>query len=182
VILIMGPAGAGKSVQAQMLVDSLGYEWVSTGVVLRQAMQDPEIRQKMEHGELLDDSVVEDIVAKALKQAKDKEKVILDGFPRDHHQARWLTGFCAGGEMTLEAVIHLEISLDVARKRLLGRGRTDDHDDAIKKRFDEYEHITTPILEYMKKQDVAICDVDANQDIAKVHDDIVKVLEDVHQS
>jgi adenylate kinase len=176
VILIMGPAGAGKSVQGQMLVDSLGYEWLSTGAALRQAMQDPDIRQKMEHGELLDDSIVEDIVAKALKKTDNPKKVILDGFPRDHHQARWLVGFCIGSDMTIDGVVHIVVDFDVAHKRLLGRGRTDDHDEAIKRRFDEYQEITKPILEYLEKHHVKVFDIDGGQAIDEVHDDILKVL------
>jgi len=177
VILIMGPAGSGKSVQGKMLVDSLGYEWLSTGAVLREAMNDPEIHKLMEHGELLEDSIVEDIVAKALKKSNNPAKVILDGFPRDHHQARWLTGFCAGGDMTIDGIIHIEIDLEVARTRLLGRGRTDDHDEAIQNRFEEYQEVTQPILEYMKKQDVKVFDIDGSRSMEEVHADIVKALD-----
>ena len=180
-ILIMGPAGAGKSVQGQKLVDTLGYTRLSTGAVLREAMQDPQIKERMEHGELLDDEIVEQIVAKALKQAEDPRKVILDGFPRDHHQARWLIGFCAGGDMSIEAVIHLNIDLEVARTRLLGRGRTDDHTEAIDKRFHEYQNTTLPILEYLDKQGVEILEIDGERTIDEVHEEIVEAIKSVHQ-
>lgn len=174
--LIMGPAGAGKSVQGQMLVDSLGLEWVSTGAVLRAAMEDPEIRKKMEHGELLDDSTVEEIVAKALKASDDSTKIILDGFPRDHHQARWLVGFCRGGDMTVEGVIHLTIDETVAKERLMARGRTDDNEEAIARRFHEYQQVTKPILEYYQQQGYEISDINGDQSIDGVHSDIMKAL------
>lgn len=180
-ILIMGPAGAGKSVQGEMLVKSMGYHWLSTGMVLREAMNDPQIKERMERGELLDDTTVEAIVADALKTTDDPQKIILDGFPRDHHQARWLVGFCAGGDMQIDCVLHLVVDLEVARKRLQSRGRADDHEEAIDLRFHEYENVTQPILEYLDMQEVEVIDIDANQTIDEVHEQITEAIKNVHQ-
>ncbi len=174
--LIMGPAGAGKSVQGKKLVETRGFDWISTGVVLRAAMEDPKIRKRMEKGELLDDSIVEEIVATSLKKTEDPSKVILDGFPRDHHQARWLVGFCRGGDMSVGGVIHITIDSEVAKKRLMARGRKDDNEGAINNRFKEYQDITKPILEYYKEQGFKISEIDGDQEVDVVHGEILEAL------
>jgi len=62
-ILIMGPPGAGKSVQAKLLEKDGKVKWISTGKVLRDNVT-PEIKEKMLAGEVVDDSITEDISCK----------------------------------------------------------------------------------------------------------------------
>ncbi len=180
-ILIMGPSGAGKSVQGKMLVETLGYHWLSVGAALREHMQDPQVKEQINRGELINNKIVEEIVAKTINSYDDPKKVILDGFPRDHDQAQWLVGFCANNEVSIEAVIHLVVDLEVARQRLHERGREDDRDESIDVRFNEYQNVTQPILEYLDNQGIEVLAINGEQTIEEVHQEIVEAVKSVHQ-
>lgn len=180
-IIIFGPSGAGKSAQGQLLVDNLNYEWISTGAIMREAMNDPEIRNRMQQGDFVDDSTVQEIVAEAIKEAKDPSIVVLDGFPRNHNQAKWLLNFCEQEGIKIDCILHMVVDFEVTLERLQKRGRTDDVADVIKHRFNEYENVTYPILNYLDERGVEIIQIDASKTIDEVHEQIAETVKDVHQ-
>lgn len=154
-ILFMGVAGAGKSVQGRHLSDMLGYPWISTGEMLRQHISG-EKRQRMLKGELLtDDELFEIVEPVLLEHVHDGQaKVILDGFPRTHEQAKWLQTFSENNKVPISCIIRLEADENVVIERLLARGRPDDTKEVLKTRFSEYERSTKPILDYFEKQGI----------------------------
>ncbi|HMT55734.1 MAG TPA: nucleoside monophosphate kinase, partial [Candidatus Saccharibacteria bacterium] len=91
-ILFIGVAGAGKSVQGKHLSDLLGFPWISTGELLRMHISG-EKRQRMLRGELLTDEELYEIVEPILKELMNESQIILDGFPRTLAQAQWLEQF-----------------------------------------------------------------------------------------
>jgi adenylate kinase len=175
----MGVAGAGKSMQGKLLADEHGYAWISTGEILR-VLVTGKRRQEMLEGKLLSDAEVTNILDKVLDLVDTTQEFVLDGFPRTVPQADWLIRQSKEGRFELSAVIHLSASEDVVRQRLIDRGRLDDTDEAISKRFDEYRSVTLPIIEHFKKEGVHVYDIDAAQTPREVHDAIVKYIDDNH--
>jgi adenylate kinase len=176
-IILMGVAGAGKSMQGRMFADEHGYAWVSTGELFRVLITGKR-RQQMLEGKLLSDDEVIELIDDTLKQLIDtNQEFLLDGFPRTKPQADWLLEQVKQGRFKLTAIFNLMASREVVKQRLLGRGRQDDTEAAIKRRFDEYESVTLPIIDYFKQAGMAVYDIDAGRDPATVHDDILSHID-----
>lgn len=174
-IILTGVAGAGKSMQGKMFADEHGYAWISTGEILR-VLVTGKRRQEMLEGKLLSDEEVTHILGKIFELIDTKQEFVLDGFPRTIPQADWLLSQVRVGRFPLTAVVNLAASEEVVRKRLISRGRQDDTEDAIAKRFEEYRNVTLPILEHFKSEGVTVYDIDAAADPRTVHDAILKCL------
>lgn len=174
-IIFMGVAGAGKSIQGKMLADQLGYPWLSSGEFLRMLIAG-ERRKEMLAGKLLSDQEMIAMMQKVLGLIPSDEEFILDGFPRTVAQADWLLAQAKAGLLNITAVFQLEASQEVVKKRLLERGRPDDHHEAIEERFLEYEQTTLPIVERLKSAGVPVYAIDGEKEIREVHENIMRVL------
>ena len=174
-IILMGVAGAGKSMQGRLFADEHGYAWISTGEMFR-VLVTGQRRKQMLEGKLLSDDEVIKLVDKTLKMIDTEKEFLLDGFPRTQAQAEWLCGQVKAGRLNLTAVINLAASREVVHERLLARGRLDDTAEVIERRFSEYETTTLPIIDYFKKEGVRVYDIDAAQAPEAVHNDILKHL------
>lgn len=172
----MGVAGAGKSMQGKILADEHGYAWISTGEILR-VLVTGKRRHEMLQGKLLSDEEMINLMDKVLDLIDTKQEFVLDGFPRTVPQADWLLDQAHKGRFSLNAVIHLAASEDVVRSRLLDRARPDDTEDAIAKRFSEYNMVTLPILDYLEREGAKVCKIDAGQDVRAVHDAILQCVD-----
>lgn len=159
-IIIIGIAGAGKSTQGQLLAERLNCPWLSVGQLLREHM-DGDQKKRMLAGEMVEDDLLLPILGDELKRlGADKNELILDGSPRNRHQAEWLAGKVSSADIKMTAVIHMTASQQTVKKRLLGRGRPDDTEAAINQRFLEYEKTIIPILDYLKARGFKIYDID----------------------
>lgn len=176
-IILMGVAGAGKSMQGRLLADEHGFAWISTGEILRVLITGKR-RQQMLEGKLLSDQEVIDVVDKVLELIDTSEEFVLDGFPRTVTQADWLVDQAEKGRFKLTEVFNLQASEDVVRSRLMDRGRQDDTEAAINERFSEYKSVTLPILEHFKLEQVRVCNIDASQSPRQVHDAIIRCLDE----
>lgn len=174
-ILFMGVAGSGKSVQGRRLADVLGLPWLSTGEFLRMLIAG-ERRIEMLHGKLLEDQEIISLVQKIFSIIDSNEEFVLDGFPRTATQADWLLNQVKHGQLKLKAVIHLKASEKEVEKRLLERGRPDDYKEAIAARFNEYRQETLPIIDHFKAVGIPVYDIDGERPLEEVHRDILKVL------
>lgn len=177
-IVLMGVAGAGKSVQSRLLADEYGYAWISTGEILRVLITGKR-RQEMLEGKLLSDKEMIQVIDKILELIDTHQEFVLDGFPRTVPQADWLLKLVDQGRFKLTAVIHLTATEQVVHDRLKKRGRIDDAEDAIKTRFEEYKAVTLPIINHFKQDGIHVYEIDAAQDPKTVHDSIMEV---VHKS
>lgn len=171
----MGVAGSGKSLQGKLLADQLALPWLSTGEFLRMLISGDE-RKDMLAGKLLDDDEIISLVQKIFSVVDTDHEFVLDGFPRTSGQADWLLNQVKYGQLDVTAVIHLQASEKAVIERLLGRGRQDDHQDAITERFEEYEQASKPILEQFKAAGIKVHDIDGEQSSQAVHADIIKAL------
>jgi adenylate kinase len=172
-IVFMGVAGAGKSVQGKLLAQDLGYQWISTGEYLR-ANINPQRRDEMMKGKLLADEEIIEIVEKLFADSQDQ--TIVDGFPRTMKQAEWLIGQHERNKVHISCIINLEASKNVILERLLSRGRPDDVQEVIEKRFDEYQEVTLPILGWFKEQGIQVLDINGERSIEDIHAEIMQKL------
>jgi adenylate kinase len=158
--------------QGRLFADESGYAWISTGELLR-VLVTGQRRQEMLQGKLLSDEEMITIMDKVFELINLDQEFVLDGFPRTIQQCDWLLEQIHAGRMSLTAVVNLSATEEVVRERLRARGRVDDTDEAIEQRFREYRETTLPILEYLRKEEVPVHDIDADQSPDAVHDAIL---------
>ncbi len=174
-IVLMGVAGAGKSLQGHSLADEYGYAYISTGEIFRVLITGRR-RNEMLEGKLLSDEEVITVVDKVLELIDTKEQFILDGFPRTKKQIDWLLQQHKNGRFSLPVVVNLEIGEDTIRERLHKRGRLDDTEEAISRRYDEYQAVTRPILAYMEEKGLEVYEISADDKPEAVHKQIASKL------
>ena len=125
-IVLMGPPGVGKGTQAVRLKSLLGVPHVSTGDILRAAMQDGsalgrQVRGYVESGQLVPDELVGDLIAERLQRRDAAAGFVLDGFPRTLAQVDILSGVLGRLGMPLTKVILLVAPQGEIVRRLSGR-------------------------------------------------------------
>jgi len=170
-ILFFGPAGAGKSVQGQMLAERENWPWVSTGKLFRES-QDPEIQRIIAQGILISSEVTQNLLAETLDGTRNQQ-VILDGFPRKIEQAEWLMENQKEYEYKVDLVIVVDVTKEEILKRLALRGRTDDDPSIIEERLNIYHQEVDPILNYLTEQDVSIVHVDGIGQVEDIHEQVI---------
>ncbi len=175
-ILFFGPPGAGKSVQGQLLAARHNWRWLSSGQLLRDA-HDAELLQQMQTGKLIDNKKATKIVFDAIKRSKDIDHLIIDGFPRQLEQAKWLVETQPEHERSIALVVILEVPQHELMRRLKLRGRTDDVEEIIAERMQTHRAEIYPILTYLTDQHVRIAHIDGNGTVGQVHDRIEAELE-----
>ena len=108
-ILMFGPAGAGKSLQGQILAARHGWQWLSVGAILRE-QTDSEIKATLAHGDLLPGEITNRLVAERLDKEADLAGIILDGYPRSLDQAEALVDYLAKrGNGAIDVVVVLDV-------------------------------------------------------------------------
>lgn len=175
-IVFFGPAGAGKSVQGQILAARHGWRWLSSGQLLRDS-RDPEIMEQMRTGALVSTEQTNQVIAEALERAEGIDTLILDGFPRKLEQAEWLHAIKARHGRDIKLAVVLEVPRAELEKRLHVRGRVDDTAEVIEERLNIYRKEIYPILTYLTEQKVKIAHIDGTGTVGQVHDRIESELE-----
>lgn len=159
-LILIGPPGAGKGTQAQILCERYGIVQISTGDILRQAVKDQtelgkKAKEYMDAGDLVPDAVVIGIIEDRIAEPDCKNGFILDGFPRTVEQAEALDSILKEKNLPLKAVINFEVPDEELVKRLLGRaekeGRADDNIDTIKNRIKVFKEKTAPLIQYYER-------------------------------
>ena len=154
-MLIIGPPGAGKGTQAARICDRLGVPAISTGDIFRANIKDQtelgrEAQRYTDAGNLVPDSVTNDMVRDRLSQPDTAAGFLLDGYPRNTAQVEELDRILETSQVSLDVVLRLTADNDELVSRLLGRaqeqGRTDDTEDVIRHRLDVYDEQTAPVV------------------------------------
>lgn len=180
VIILFGPPGAGKTTQAEQLKKEYGIPYLSTAEALKKAHDRPSAlskRMKVERasGEFLSDEGVNELMSEYIKRADFKRGFILDGYPATRGQAEFFARLLSEMKMASPLTLVLDVPDDVARARLLGRGRADDKPEIVDKRLNDY-HSELAALQAAYPAS-AIVRVDATKSPSEVNRDIRKVLE-----
>ena len=152
-VVLVGPPGAGKGTQAATLSQRLGVPHISTGDLFRKHVGEGtplgrEAKRYLDSGELVPDTVTNEMVRERLAEPDAQSGFLLDGFPRNTKQADVLGEILEENGHSLDAVIELKVPEDELVKRLLGRGRADDTEEVIRRRQQVYRSETAPLLEY----------------------------------
>jgi adenylate kinase len=125
IIIFLGPPGAGKGTQSQLLKERNGFIQISTGDLLREAVKNQTelgklAKQYMDEGKLVPDDLIISLIKEKLQEYADKN-IIFDGFPRTIPQAESLDNLLSHLNKNVDAVILFKIEDDEVVKRLAGR-------------------------------------------------------------
>lgn len=175
-VLFFGPPGSGKSVQGELLVKRNGWHWLSTGELFR-ASREPEVLKRLATGELIDDTLTNQVLENALETMPEDTHVVLDGYPRNTQQAQWLMDYLAEQGSKINAIIVFDVPEAELIRRLNGRGRDEDKLEVIKRRLEIYHEQTQPVLEFYQSRGLPICRVDGEGKINDVHERIQTAVE-----
>jgi len=125
-VVLLGPPGAGKGTQAKLLQEKFAACQVSTGDILRKAVAEQtalgkEASDYINHGALVPDSVIVNLVVERLREKDCEPGFILDGFPRTIPQAESLDAILKKMGLNLNCVLSVQVPEEIIIERLAGR-------------------------------------------------------------
>ena len=186
-LLLVGPPGAGKGTQAQFLAAHYSIPHISTGDIFRANLKagtelGNQAKAFMDRGELVPDSVTNDMVKDRLTHDDVANGFLLDGYPRNVVQAEVLRAFLADRSTPLQAALELSIASGEIIKRLSSRRtcracgapsearakscsscngtdlyqREDDKEEVIARRLEVYVEQTAPIISFYRSEGILL--------------------------
>ncbi|MET0172491.1 MAG: adenylate kinase [Agrobacterium vaccinii] len=180
-LIFLGPPGAGKGTQAKRLTDKYAIPQLSTGDMLRAAVNDgseigKRAKEVMDAGGLVSDDIVNQIVSERIEQPDCANGFILDGYPRTVPQAKALADNMRQKHLTLDGVIELRVDEEALVRRIENRVaetvaaggtvRSDDNPESFRKRLSEYREKTAPLSQYYQEQgELVVLDGMADMDV-----------------
>jgi adenylate kinase len=177
-LLLVGPPGAGKGTQAAKLAERLDVPHISTGDLFRANLKEEtplgvEAKRYMDAGDLVPDQVTVEMVRERLTHDDAVKGYLLDGFPRTLSQAGSLDEILDERGEALDAVVEFQVPEEELVQRLLGRGRSDDTEDVIRRRQQVYRDETAPLLEYYRDK---VLSIDAVGSVEEITDRVTDAL------
>jgi adenylate kinase len=171
-VVLLGPPGAGKGTQGQILCQRLGVPSISTGDMLREAVAEgTELGNKvqgiMASGALVDDATMAEVVRDRLAKPDARRGFLLDGYPRTLPQAETLAGVLRDAGQELDGVLLVDVPEDELVRRTLLRGRADDQEDVIRERLRVYREKTSPLIGYYRERGL-LRELDGNRPVEEV--------------
>ena len=158
-IVLLGPPGAGKGTQAQIIAGELGVPAISTGDIFRanvsgQTELGLKAKVYMDAGDLVPDEGTVAMVKVRLAEPDAKVGYLLDGFPRTIAQGEQLRGSLEDLGQHLDRVLELVVEEEELVRRLSGRRmlvngewvqRDDDRPETVRHRLEVYREQTAPL-------------------------------------
>jgi adenylate kinase len=180
-LVLLGPPGAGKGTQAQIVAGELGVPAISTGDIFRanvsgQTELGLEAKVYMDAGDLVPDAVTVAMVKDRLAEPDAKAGFLLDGFPRTIAQAEQLRSSLDELGHHLDRVVELVVDEDELVRRLSGRRmlvdgawvqRDDDKPETVRHRLEVYREQTAPLSGFYESEGL-LAQVDAIGTIEEV--------------
>ncbi|MGF1567913.1 MAG: adenylate kinase [Nodosilinea sp.] len=179
-LIFLGPPGAGKGTQAQLLAQDCAVPHISTGEMLRGAVAagsplGEKADQYMSAGELVPDDLILDLIRERLVMVDAENGWILDGFPRNVPQAEFLNQLLDQIDQPLDFTVNLDVTDEVIIARLLNRGREDDEEAVIRNRLEVYREQTEPLIDYYRSRQQLVS-VDGSQTMEAVYAALQEVV------
>lgn len=187
--VFFGIIGSGKGTQMELLKkyvhekDGRESVYAYPGAEYRKLIEGDSftgslVKDSYMRGELQPDFLTTSIVADILISGLTNEKhVIFDGYPRTVLQAKDFESMMKFYKRRNIKIIYIEVGKEEAKKRNLLRGRADDTEEGIARRFDEYIDNVIPAMEYLQGKDgYEFYKIDGEQSVEGVHKDIIKAL------
>lgn len=190
-IVFIGRSGSGKGTQIQLLQDYLTQQYPSHDIfyfgsgehfrsfVQQDGYTNQIMRDILAQGTLAPDFITEWLLVDAMvKRMKDKDQVlVLDGFPRTINQAHTLDSALDYYKREHIHVLHIDVSEDEVRRRMLDRERGDDQLETIQKRIDWYNENVVPTITHLEQQDnYQVYHINGEQSPEAVHEEIITAL------
>jgi adenylate kinase len=164
-IILLGPPGAGKGTQADILVKQRGLVQLSTGQMLRDAIAagtelGKRVKAIMDKGDLVPDEVVVGLISERLDRPDAKNGAIFDGFPRNVPQAQALDKMLGSKGLKLDKVLSIEVPDEELYARVEKRvretppekRRSDDTVETLKNRLEVYHAQTKALVPFYQAQ------------------------------
>lgn len=174
-LIFLGPPGAGKGTQAQIICQHFQMAQISTGDMLRQAVIDQsplglQVAERMKSGSYVPDDVMIELVEERIHRSDCQNGFILDGFPRTLPQARALQS----SDLKIDFVVNIDVPDEILIKRLSARRvhppsgrvyssgthdeltgelliqRDDDKEETVARRLRVFREHTQPVIEFYK--------------------------------
>jgi adenylate kinase len=125
-LILLGPPGAGKGTQAERLVEDFDLPYYATGDILRAAVKEgtdlgKEAKEYMDRGDLVPDDLICRVIMERIDTPEAADGFLLDGFPRNVHQAEVLEDALERRSRELTLALQIDVSDDDVIKRLSGR-------------------------------------------------------------
>lgn len=179
-LIFLGPPGAGKGTQAQIISENHQIPHISTGDILRAAVAQEtplgkQAKDYMNRGELVPDALILDLIQDRLSYEDTANGWILDGFPRNVNQAAFLSELLAKLDQNADYVLNLEVPDEVLVSRLLERKRKDDNEETIRRRLEVYHQDTVPVINFYQQKD-ALKTINGNQTMEEVADQLNEAI------
>ena len=208
-LVLVGPPGAGKGTQAQFLAAHFSIPHISTGDIFRANLKagtdlGNQAKSFMDRGELVPDSVTNEMVRDRLTQDDVSNGFLLDGFPRNVAQAEVLRAILADKKTPLHAVLEFSLADEEIIARLSSRRtcrdcgapsvgvdkcptcggevyqREDDKAEVIARRLEVYEEQTAPIISFYRNEGLLIS-VNASGSVEDITASAISALSRVAQ-
>lgn len=183
-LILIGPPGAGKGTQAELLTKRLGIPHISTGAIFRAnaaagTALGAKAAEYMSRGEYVPDEVTNAMVRNRLGEPDTVGGFLLDGYPRTLEQVGGLNTILADLGRTLGSVVEITADPAEVTARLLARaakeGRADDTEEVITRRLQVYAEQTEPIIAVYAQRGL-VRKVDGLGTADEVHERIVAAL------
>ncbi len=168
-ILINGPQGSGKTTHAKIIAEKFKLCFIKTGDMVREkalenSKDGKKLKKALDRGGLADDKIIAHLVENELARPNCRDNFVMDGYPRRLAQLKIF-------DPKFDKVFYLDLSDELAVKRMLKRGRSDDVPDLIKERLRLYHQVTEQVLRYYQEEGILI-KIDAAGTIKEVSKEI----------
>ncbi|HEV7186761.1 MAG TPA: adenylate kinase [Blastococcus sp.] len=188
-VVLLGPPGAGKGTQAQVIAEKLGVPAISTGDIFRanvsgQTELGRQAKTYMDAGDLVPDEITVAMVKDRLAEPDAEGGFLLDGFPRTIAQAQQLRSSLADLGQQLRRVLELVVEEDELVRRLSGRRmlvdgqmvqRDDDKPETVRHRLEVYREQTAPLSGFYEAEGL-LARIDAVGEVEEVTARALKAL------
>jgi adenylate kinase len=162
-ILLLGAPGSGKGTQGKILAERLGLPKITTGDILRAAVEARtplglEAKKFMDAGSLVPDAVILSLIKEELAKPEAQQGAVLDGFPRTAAQAELVDRTLAERSQRLNHILLLDVPEEELVRRLMTRAtqerRSDDTAEAVKTRLQVYQRDTAPLIAHFAQRGI----------------------------